>query len=217
MSDWFAFVNAGIQVTLALVGVWYGVETRKARLHGQAQLELLRKQATGDQFPFLTPAVHVVKWDDGKKQLLSANAQVYFPIPTRDSFSGPPTKVEYVVQVFNQTKNLAQKIRCIIYDGEKHKFLTSPRSKEFIAGDSSSFFYFGKDLSSKQEIAEHLESRYKDYDADFNKAIVTGDECYVLITYLDMDGTPYWIRRTMVKDNDGSIVHHVLTSSRFAS
>lgn len=209
-ETFYTATTIAIQLVLAAIGVWYTLETQRLRRQSEAQLILLRQQADTDRFPFIVPSSTLfVK--DGKGEAKLAGHNHPAPKPSGGHLPGEDY-LAYVV-AHNYTPALAQDVRCVLYDANVRKFFRAARSLSIVGGKDHGDFYISKTPHNRQEIVDFMQERYAGAASVFESPLQAGGDSYAMLSYLDIDGRPHWVKRTHERRGDDLVMLY-LTSSR---
>lgn len=219
-----------VNVVLALLVIWYTLETRWLRKQNQEQLELLKQQGIKSLAPFILPSIinystKLKQWVDASpiidKEYLERELQ-------REEFK---QGVKYLGNAENLTDNLALNVQLYVFEAESQTFLKGLQDSAFMRRDSpqprkmfidewsKSLEFVTTPTETKVEIEDkpfsgdvlkrNLSERYAPHQEWLMNEIMRDvTSSFILAVYTDVEGNPYFVRRRFHVDEHDFIAHH---------
>jgi hypothetical protein len=194
--EWLSITVNG---TLALIALWYTLETRKLRIQNQVQLELLAKQARLSLAPYLhvsllnLESTLLIFGDEGKipktedEKLKLTNA-------LRERFSKPNLK--FICKISNKSTKLATTIRVYVFDCKARTFFRSAWGRTVLSEKETDDLEISNDAVSLDVIKQELQDKYGESNNFFNQQLTTDcPSSYTIVFYKDIEGNPYAVKR----------------------
>lgn len=194
---------------LALIALWYTIETRKLRLQNQAQLNLLAKQVRAPLAPYLhvnlldeKTALHIFEEDGAIPKEDSERQKFLNGIHKR--FSNPGVK--FICRIDNKSDKLAVDMRVYVFEGESGMFLRSAWGRTILEGKATEELDIFQAAVPLDVIKEEMLEKYGEVNEFFSRHLdATCKHSYVVVFFKDIEGGPYVVRREFEKDKEGII------------
>ncbi len=197
------------QISLALIAVWYTIETRKLRVQNQHQLKLLTKQVTLS----LAPYIHVSLFNfKTALQTLNEEGEIPGEQTERDQFvNGLRTRfaqpnAKFISKISNQTTKLAIGVRVYVFDCHSKTFFRSEWGRTVLPEKDSIDLEILGDAVSLEIVRQELKTKYSESNPLFERHLTTeGTSSYIMVLFKDIEGNSYVVRREFEIDGNGII------------
>lgn len=195
-----------VQLGLVITAIWYAWETRTIRLQHEKQFELLKKQVKLTNVPYLVPGILDVDAIRAKKQIQEDKELSQEEKKKRTEEMSRDT-VKFTVGVHNPTTIVGRYLRIWIYDKRTQSFMKAGVGVEFISEKETEQFVVRDTYYDVDKVKEQMSSYYE-VDMEFAKDEITlGDESYLVLVYMDIEGTPYMVKRGFEPGTNGDVAH----------
>jgi hypothetical protein len=194
--EWIAiFVNGA----LAVIALWYTIETRRLRLQNQDQLKLLSKQAMLSLVPYVHVSLYNLDtalelYEEEGKLPGSQTEKARFVDKIRRRFSQPG--VRFICKISNETTKLATGVRVYVFDCQSKTFFRSEWGRTVLAEKESIELEISQDAVSLEVVTEELRSKYGSAIDPFEQHLITDHtSSYTIVFFRDVGGNAYVVRR----------------------
>lgn len=199
----FEIANPLIQFTLAGIGLWYCIETRKLRIESEKQTNnsLMQKKLLITPYLLLGIAVSaddITKDDEFKNQIkdkIRRDFNISDPADIDEHFHEIITNFSKIsiVSIINVTDKIASDISVYIYDNKAKNFTSNNTSPQvLLKGDTQNILIDGNPLS-KEEFLEEIKGKYNikiktisEYLS--NHTQTKNHNSLILVAFMDIEG-----------------------------
>ena len=194
------WISVLVNAALAVIALWYTVETRRLRLQNQNQLKLLTKQGMLSLVPYLhvtlcNLATALALYEEEGKLPTDANKRAQFVGEIKRRFSEPGVK--FICRINNETTKLATAIRVCVFESQSKTFLRSEWGRTVLPEKDSIELEISPDAVSREVMTGELRNRYGPTTTEFFEKQLSTDHTlsYVIVFFRDIGGNPYAVRR----------------------
>lgn len=194
---------------LAVIALWYTVETRKLRLQNQEQLSLLMKQVRLSVAPYIhvtllnfQTALELLR-EEGKVPT-EEPARNRFEEGLREKFSQP--KVKFISKISNKSSKLALHLRVYVFDCRSKTFFRSDWGRTVLAEHESIEMEILSEGVSLEVIRKEMEAKYGEPNDLFHRSLNADCQAsYILAFFKDIEGSSYVVKREFDINKDGLV------------
>ncbi|MGB3181262.1 MAG: hypothetical protein WBB45_07715 [Cyclobacteriaceae bacterium] len=202
-----------VQLIVAIVALWYTIETQKLRKIAVKQLSLMRQSMSGQIMPFVLSGIIKINDltdDDEKSKIIEQTSTWDLSKNEIPGITASPNILQnleddHVYEVRCDTDELASHVICVFYNHNSRKFKVPPYYLEVIAPRESGYFKMLKDELNKDELCELITKIYEDrshYLIDKFKKMVNLQESWIIPIFFDLAGRLYATpRKVFLKNN----------------
>lgn len=200
-TELLTIFNPSIQGILAVVGLWYTIETRKLRLQSENQSKTAIRQKRLSIAPYLVVGVmHPESFIDEDED--NEDKRKEFIAKLEESRKND--EFLYLATISNPTEKIAIQTNVYIFDNNKKSYLTGDIGHQVISAKDNEAMPVSKPYMTEEEVRKVIN---KDYDLsnEFNMALkaIEKDSSVIYLLYKDIEGYPYLVVRPFDIDDDG--------------
>lgn len=198
-------LTAVFTAILAVVAIWYSIETRNLRIASEDEIDVLKMQMDLSIFPDLYPSAISNVTDlvmEGKIYQSSGNVKY-----SKEDFA---KIVKYYVAIENIGDRAAYDAFVYIYSADTKSFMKASTYKVYVRPDkvtSVSFFDQKEHYVDNEQISEYIADNYYVEIDNLNNFIKSPDLNCMFLIYKDIQNNVFLRTRQFTFDKDENAVH----------
>lgn len=217
----FEIANPLIQFTLAGVGLWYCIETRKLRIESEKQTNSSLLQKKNSITPYLIFGLLEIDiknaelYNKLKKEIMQdpniLEGEEYKDIDKYINDCMDHLKNKPIIRIKNVTDKIACNVSVYIYSHEGRNFIESKKSFQVVLKDNPKNIIMDGKTLSKEEFLNQIKNKYKVKDIDnyiSNHIIKKDHSSLIFVAFMDIEGNSSIFIRPFKKQKS-NILHDV--------